>query len=560
MESIYFGNTAGFFYPAPGTRGVVIASSWGFEDLCAHRALCSLAEDVAAAGCPALRVDFYGTGDSGGSPDDAELVSRWINDICNAARWLQTHCGVQEIVVVGLRLGALIAIEASRRMEMCRVALLAPPATGRGFLRELKALARVIDSGLPASGNDGGLELAGFRMTAKMVADIEPMRLAGPVPCDRLLIVDPASNPNLGAGLALGAKAVDRMPFEGYDVLMCDPSDGIVPRVLVREIADWCCLGAPASHDAQPDPVHHTMLMGAGYVDEIVPFEDGRCGILCHGDVAREVLIIVNAGGLRRIGWGRMWVDVARALAPEGIATFRFDLSYLDAPAAGSAETKPGFYDDRFRHEIAHAIDALAARGYTKFGVAGLCSGAYHALRATRADIRISRVMLINQMRYWSVGESDAPLSTWIRTKAVKVAGRVLPVAAIPTVPERIVKAVRGFAEVLRAGTTRLSEAFDALASHWRHRDDVHQDVAAWFRTLAQRNVDVDIVLSLDGLASKEFQKHLGPNGERLWSNPNVRVTVLPDTDHLLTPRRARANLINLFRSERFRSAIDRAA
>jgi len=49
--------------PIESKLGVVICSPFGYESICAHRSVREFAEAINAAGIPALRFDYVGTGD-----------------------------------------------------------------------------------------------------------------------------------------------------------------------------------------------------------------------------------------------------------------------------------------------------------------------------------------------------------------------------------------------------------------------------------------------------------------------------------------------------------------
>ena len=76
----------GWFHPAvpQRRRGAVICSPIGYESILCHRAGRHLAERLAAAGIPALRFDYDGTGDSVGSDHDPGRVRAWIDSIHTA--------------------------------------------------------------------------------------------------------------------------------------------------------------------------------------------------------------------------------------------------------------------------------------------------------------------------------------------------------------------------------------------------------------------------------------------------------------------------------------------
>lgn len=108
------------------------------------------------------------------------------------------------------------------------------------------------------------------------------------------------------------------------------------------------------------------------------------------GDLA---VIIVNAGLIHHVGPGRLHVALARALGGEGIASLRLDLSGV-GDSGPRADHLSIF--DLVRREPREAMDALAARGFGRFVVAGLCSGAYSAFHVACEDPRVVGSVVIN--------------------------------------------------------------------------------------------------------------------------------------------------------------------
>src|SRR3954447_16053730 len=141
MIPVAFDGLSACLHDAPGSSGVILVSSPGFEDLCAHRMMVALGDQLASRGHPFLRVDLFGTGDSGGDEDHPDIVDRWIEDVATAAGWMRRELGCSDIRIAGLRLGALLAAAAAHRIEaLPRLALLAPPLSGKAYLRELNVL------------------------------------------------------------------------------------------------------------------------------------------------------------------------------------------------------------------------------------------------------------------------------------------------------------------------------------------------------------------------------------------------------------------------------------
>jgi pimeloyl-ACP methyl ester carboxylesterase len=115
----------------------------------------------------------------------------------------------------------------------------------------------------------------------------------------------------------------------------------------------------------------------------------------------RRGVVLLNAGGTHHVGPNRMYVRLARRWARNGYVVMRLDLAGL-----GDSEPRQG----QMAGEV-YPADALADIGAalecmrTKFGICdvtliGLCSGAYHALRAAAAALPVRRVMMINPANF----------------------------------------------------------------------------------------------------------------------------------------------------------------
>ena len=63
-EPVAFDGIAGWFHPACGKTAVLLASPWGYEELCSRKSFRLLGEKLAAAGISCLRFDYPGSGHS----------------------------------------------------------------------------------------------------------------------------------------------------------------------------------------------------------------------------------------------------------------------------------------------------------------------------------------------------------------------------------------------------------------------------------------------------------------------------------------------------------------
>jgi pimeloyl-ACP methyl ester carboxylesterase len=149
MEPLYFGPGGRLFglrsEPAGPARktAVLICHSWGVEYMRSYRALFLLAQQLAARGFETLRFDYSGTGDSAETSEDT-MLDRWIDDIGCAARELRELSGANQICLLGLRLGALLALRAAADgVQAEAAALWDAPESGRRWIGDLQSLDRL---------------------------------------------------------------------------------------------------------------------------------------------------------------------------------------------------------------------------------------------------------------------------------------------------------------------------------------------------------------------------------------------------------------------------------
>ena len=160
--------------------GLVICKPFGAEAMCGHRSLRAFAEMAAAAGVPALRFDYLGTGDSANIDPDADQIEAWCRDILAAVDELRRRTGVTRVCLLGFRLGALLATLAAARSDCVDgLILVAPVISGPRYLRELRttrlaallgaaASEPVSDSaGDAAAQGAGSMEVSGYPVRAR---------------------------------------------------------------------------------------------------------------------------------------------------------------------------------------------------------------------------------------------------------------------------------------------------------------------------------------------------------------------------------------------------------
>ncbi len=547
-----------FYHGLPGgTRdlGVVLCNSFGHEMMCTHRAFRHLANRLAEAGFPTLRIDYDGTGDSSGSDSDADRPSSWLASIDEAARALERR-GARRIALVGIRFGALLAADYAKTRPVDTLVLIAPPASGRAYVRELRALHSMRLGSLSASDNEEHQDLqqaVGFVLNKEAVQYLEKLTLTGTSkPARRVLIVArddlPGHEPRLVQALTASGASVTLSRAEGYAAMSDgDPVKSVVPALVWTEVVQWLSAepsdsigdislysepraARVCSRDPNP-PVH----------EEIVDV-DGMFGVLSTPvDIARRnapLILLHNVGANHHIGCNRIYVDFARQWASLGFSTLRFDLVGIgDTPPHGGRKENE-VYSESGIADAGRALDWLAsARGYHRFLLAGICSGAYVSYYAALADARVEGVMLMNPLTFhWHEGDSLE-----IRTRTTFKSTQFYRRAALQI--ETWKRAAKGEVH-LRAIARKIAERswvrLKRWPGHWLHEDT---DVAFGFRRLCSRGARVVLVCGEDDGSCDVVAEHLGPDAGRFRRNANFRFETISKTDHTFAPWSARRDL-----------------
>lgn len=122
---------------APGS--VVLCHPMGREYIFSHRAFRQLAVRLARDGLPVLRFDYFGTGDSAGSAEEADL-DRWLLDVEAARVEAQGRSGVPCRGLAGFRIGAsLAALASASRAPVDWLVLWDPVIDGAAYVDMLRA-------------------------------------------------------------------------------------------------------------------------------------------------------------------------------------------------------------------------------------------------------------------------------------------------------------------------------------------------------------------------------------------------------------------------------------
>jgi dienelactone hydrolase len=134
--------------------------------------------------------------------------------------------------------------------------------------------------------------------------------------------------------------------------------------------------------------------------------QEHLAGIVSEPEVppgaVRGALVLLSAGLVPKFGPFRLYTELSRRLAREGIVTLRFDLGGI----GDSQHAHAGLaLKERTARDVRAAVDFIRAHydiGDVVLG--GLCSGAEDSLRAAENDPRVRGVVMIDPFAYRTEG------------------------------------------------------------------------------------------------------------------------------------------------------------
>lgn len=595
VQPLFFGAPGqrlfGQYHPTLATgeadvHALLICSPFGHEALCAYRTMRDLAAATAAAGIPALRFDYTGSGNAEGDASDLSGLDAWVHNIVEAAAALRQLSGATHITLLGIRLGALLATLATPLCEAaCDLIAIAPVSSGRAYLRELKALHLAGLAGMaqpPVSDTSDLFESGGFIMSAgthQALSTVDLLRLDTP-PLRQALLIDRDDLPVTGRLAVrwgeLGV-AVEQQAMSGYAEMMADPHHSQVPPGLLQAVLTR--LKQAHAHHTEPEPIDSeppTPICGPAVEirsTQAHPASTCRETAAFFGDTNRlfgllsepvdEALrqrphlgiLILNAGAIRLVGPNGMYVPLARTWAAQGHTVLRVDIGGLgdSPPHAGLPDNI--VYSDGALADVRAAIQRLRQQaGVDKVLVMGLCSGAYHAFKSAVQNHPVDALVMINPLTFfWKEGMSldqDAVVDVRVAQDLMRHRRSMWQLATWLKLARGGVSAHRLKQIARQSFNWVCQKTYRAVARplHLRIKDDLAQEL----HHVASRGVKQHFIFSDTDPGLELLRAFGGSAVERLQQRQQLGITLIPHADHTFTLAAPRQVML-----QRLRAVVD---
>jgi pimeloyl-ACP methyl ester carboxylesterase len=564
--------------------GMVICNPFGYEAICSHRSVRAFAQAAAAMGVPVLRFDYGGTGDSGDIDPLANQLAAWSRDAVAAVDELRRRTGVGRACLLGFRLGALVAALSAASCESVKALIaVAPVTSGRRYLRELRTIQLGAGQNVNAAGMEGArsVEVSGFALSAASVAalnetDLSTMSLPN-VP--DMLIIDRSELPGARSwadGLSQGGAHLEYVALPGFvRMMMTAPHLSNIPQPMINATRDWLArftVGeaeppVPSREPRMPDvdSGKRWFAFAAEPSGEmlterpvVLPCEPRLFGILTEpprSEACRGGVILLNAGATHHVGPNRMYVTLARRWAKLGCPVLRIDLAGLGDSAVADGRPENEVYPAPAVEEVAAAVEFMRSRyGTANITLVGLCSGAYHALRAAVAKVPVTRIVMVNPLNFfWRQGKTQNDL-LWLGF--VHNPGMYRR----QVIPSRFWKKLLA-RQVNVSRLLKLYAQYGCELLQWVGRDlarSVHlplpRDLGNELEEMASRGVDIALVFARGDPGIALLRHQAGSALERL--DGRCRIHTIDGADHIFSQSVPRTTLESILTEELFAHAV----
>lgn len=356
---------------------------------------------------------------------------------------------------------------------------------------------------------------------------------------------------------------------------MTAPHLALVPQSMIAAAREWLTrftVGELSGGGMSQESPGEELDLGAGrlsvattqvgeFVTEtwcLIPFASTKLfGIFTesrHSEMRRRAVILLNAGATHHVGPNRMYVALARRWAEHGYLVLRIDLGGLgDSPPVGG-QPENEVYPTTAVEEIRAAVEFMRRRyEITSIALGGLCSGAYHALRAAVDGVEVTRIIMVNPLNFfWQAGKTQNDL---LRLGLVHNPDLYFR----QNIPSR-------FWKKLFSGQVNIRRLFEIYVSYgfalfqWVARDFARalhlrlpRDLGNELKEVASRGIGIVFLFARGDPGIALLRHQAGSAVRRL--EQHCRVHFIDGADHIFSQNAPRAELESLLGEELFARA-----
>lgn len=543
-------------------HAALLLPAFGWDDECSYRRRRDWATQLASAGITAARFDFPGRENSAGSPLTDHRTESWVAAAVEVARWLRERSACDRLTAIGIGMGGFIAYQAViDDAPIDDLVLWGVRASGGAYVRELRAYAAITDSSADADTTraDGAIGIGGHVMSADTAATLNAIKLTQVELPDadqrRVLLIGRDAHgvdSKLRDHLAVSGAELTVLDSDEYHALMSPPDLGLTPAKTVSASVKWI---ASAAHGSTGPPAQQRVVAGCKAAAE-VSFEHD--GVLIHerlttletdagqlrgvisepagGRRAPCCLVSVNSGALRHTGPNRLFVEIGRRAAANGVPSARFDLPGLgDSEGTAIRSFERTEVDDRKSLDAIKAIyDHLEGLSVAqRFVAAGFSLGGYLTVRVATSDSRVTGALCVNPTGFvWTDKQRKRVLKDLI---AMVGPDALIDTPATNQLPEALhpLRACLGRMRRSLDAQMRLRLAHSELLWRVEHRREI-AGLNQRLDALAGTGTQMLLLLS----ENEPLLRMLGhsTSAAKLARCDGITVERLPNHDHLLRP------------------------
>jgi alpha-beta hydrolase superfamily lysophospholipase len=555
---------------------LIVCKPFGYEAVCSNRGIRAFAEMAAASGVACLRFDYLGTGDSDDIDIKADQLDAWTEDVLVAIEELKLRTGISRVCLLGFRLGATIATLASARSPaLAGLLLISPLVSGRRYLKDLRntrlaaamAAEAAAGAGAETPAPDGAIEVSGFVLSATSIHALGSVDLARMArPSCPMLVIDEASLPVARKWSESFPSSARYVALSGLiEMIMVMPHDAKVPAEILAEAGAWlheisairvdtCTTSdsrerGPRSSVQEIESEERSSILYLAGPEANPRSQISERPVWLHSDTRlfgivttpptdekrRRGVILLNAGATYHIGPNRLYVALARQWARRGYCVLRFDLQGLGDSATRNGRPDNEVFPPAALDDIRAAIEFMRSRhGVSDFSLCGICSGAYHALRAAAAAMPINRVLMINPLNfYWEHGTAiDALTPAEVLLRSRQHRQRIFSLEAWKRV-------LGGQVDMARLSLIYVQRPLIAIGNAWRRVASalklcvLRQDIGAELEEMVSRGIKVVFVFSRSEAGLELLRVQGGSRLARLGDR--CRIHVIENADHVFS-------------------------